>query len=108
MLDKNLAVSLNFFFDISQSFKCLSILSHNITIDFLLFELMSRFLIDELSSLLSAFFIVDALSTFLCRGVDCIGPMCVLFLFSFFTLSVLLFSDFLEDSVNLESVVNSV
>ena len=63
MLDKNLTVALNFF-DISRSFKCFSILSLNITIDFLLFEMMSPLLIDELSSLLSAFSLVDALSTF--------------------------------------------
>ena len=87
---------------------CFSILSPNITIDFLLFELMSRLLTDELSSLLSAFTLVDALSAFLCNGVDCFRSLCVLFLFSFFTLSVLLFSDFLADSVNLESVINSV
>ena len=93
---------------ISQSFKCLSILSPNITIDSLLSELLSRLLIDKLSSLLSAFSLVDALSALLCNGVDCFGSICVSFLFSFFTLSVLLFSDFLEDSVNLESVVNSV
>ena len=83
-------------------FKCLSILSPNITIDFLLFELMSRLLIDGLSSLLSGFSLGDALLAFLC--IDCFGSTCVLFLFSFFTLSVLLFSDFLEDYVNLESV----
>ena len=34
--------------------------------------------------------------------------MRALFLFSFFTLSMLLFPDFLEDSVYLESVINSV
>ena len=55
MLDKNLAVTLTFF-DIYQPFKCLRILSPNITTNFLLFELMSRLLIDELSSLLLAFF----------------------------------------------------
>ena len=88
MLDKNLAVTLNFFFDISQPFTCLSILSPNITINFWLFELMSQLLIDELSSLLSAFSLVDALSAFFCNGVDCFGSMCVIFLFSFFTLSL--------------------
>ena len=108
MLDKNLAVTLNFFFDISQPFTCLSILSPNITINFWLFELMSQLLIDELSSLLSAFSLVDALSAFLCNGADCFGSMYVLFLLSFFTLSVLLFSNFLDDSVNLESVISSV
>ena len=107
MLDKNLAVALNFF-DISQPFKCFSILSPNVTIDFLLFEFMSRLLIDEISSILSAFHLVDALSAFLCNGVDFFGPMCVIFLFSFFTLSVLLFSDFLKNSVNLESAINSI
>ena len=100
--------SLLTFFYISQPFTCLSILSPNITIDFLLFELMSLLLINELSSLLSAFSLVDALSAFLCNGVDYFGSMYVLFLFSFFTFSVLLFSDFLEGSVNLESVINSV
>ena len=88
MLDKNLAVTLNFFFDISQPFTCLSILSPNITINFWLFELMSQLLIDELSSLLSAFSLVDALSAFFCNGVDCFRSMCVIFLFSFFTLSL--------------------
>ena len=100
--------SLLTFFDISQPFKCLSILSPNITIDFLLFESMSRLLIDELSSLFSAFSLVDGLSAFLCNGVDCFGSMYVIFLFSFFTLSVLLFLVFLEVSVDLESVINSV
>ena len=100
--------SLLTFFDISQPFKCFSILSPNITIDFLLFELMSQLLIGELSSLLSAFSLVDALPAFLCYCVDCFGSMCVMFLFSFFTLSVLLFLDLLEDSINLESVINSI
>ena len=91
-------------------FKCLSMLSPNITIDLLLFELMSQLLINELSSLLSAFSLEDALSAFLCNGVDCFEPLCVIFLLPFFTLSlsVLLFLDILEDSVNLESVVDSV
>ena len=47
--------SLLTFSDISQPFKRFSILSPNITIDFLLFELMSQLLIDELFSLLPAF-----------------------------------------------------
>ena len=88
------------------AYKCVSILSPNINIDFLLFELMSCLLIDELSSLLSALSLVDALSAFLCNSVDCFRSVCVLFLFSFFTLSVSLFSDFSEDSVNLESAIN--
>ena len=87
--------SLLTFFDISQSFKCLSILSSNITIDFLLFELMSRLLIDELSLLLPAFSLTDALSALLCNGADCFGSICVIFLFSFFIFSVLLFLVFL-------------
>ena len=70
----------------TMPFKYLSILSPNINMNFLLFELMSWLLIDELSSLLSAFSLVDALSAFLCNGVDCFRSMCVLFLFSFFTL----------------------
>ena len=107
ILDKNLAVALKFF-DISQPFKCLSILSPNITINFSLFELISRLLIDELSSLLSTFSLAHALLEFLCNGVDCFGSMCAIFLFTFFTLSVLLFLSFLEDSVNLESAINSV
>ena len=90
------------------AYKCVSILSPNINIDFLLFELMSCLLIDELSSLLSALSLVDALSAFLCNSVDCFRSVCVLFLFSFFTLSVSLFSDFSEDSVNLESAINWV
>ena len=70
----------------TMPFKYLSILSPNININFLLFELISRLLIDELSSLLLAFSFVDALSACLCNGVDCFRSMCVLFLFSFFTL----------------------
>ena len=62
------------FFDISQPFKCLSILSPSVTINFLLSELMSRLLIDELSSLLSTFLLVDALSPFL-LNVDCFGSI---------------------------------
>ena len=62
------------FFDISQPFKCLSILSPSVTINFLLFELMSRLLIDELSSLLSTLLLVDALSPFL-LNVDCFGSI---------------------------------
>ena len=69
------------------------------------------FSVTELFELiLSAFSLVDALPAFLCNGVDFFGPMCVIFLFPFFThslslslsLSVLLFSDILEDSVNLD------
>ena len=63
MLDKNLAVTLNVI-DISQPFECLSILLPNNTINFLLFKLMSRLLIDELSSLLSAFSLLDGFSAF--------------------------------------------
>ena len=69
---------------------------------------MSRLLIDELSSLLSTFSSAHALPEFLCNGVYCFGSMCATFLFTLFTLSVLLFLNFLEDSVNLESVINSV
>ena len=118
MLDKNLAVTINFFWYFPAmyaykcvsmyAYKCVSILSPNINIDFLLFELMSCLLIDELSSLLSALSLVDALSAFLCNSVDCFRSVCVLFLFSFFTLYVSLFSDFSEDSVNLESAINWV
>ena len=70
----------------TMPFKYFSILSPNININFLLFELMSWLLIDELSSLLLAFSLVDTLSACLCIGVDCFRSMCVLFLFSFFTL----------------------
>ena len=83
-------------------FKCLSTPSPNIAIDFLLFELMSGLLIDGLSSLLSVFSLVDALSAFLCSGVDCFGSMCVIILLSFSTLFAL------EDSFHLASVNNSV
>ena len=93
MLQKILQ-SLLTFSDISQPFKRFSILSPNITIDFLLFELMSQLLIDELFSLLPAFSLVDALPAFLCNGVDFLGPMCVIFLLSLFTLSITLFRFF--------------
>ena len=76
------------FFDISQPFKCLSILSPNISINFWVFESMEQLLIDELSSLLSVFSLVDAFSAFFCNGIDCFGSMCVIFLFSFFTVSL--------------------
>ena len=100
--------SLLTFFDVSQPFKCLSILSPNITMDFLLSKLKSRLLVDELSLLLSAFSLVDVLSEILCNRIDCFGLMYVIFLFSFCTLSVLLFLVLLEDFVDLQSAINSL
>ena len=69
------------FLDIFQRFNCLSILSPNITMDFLLFELMSWLLVDELSSLLPAFFLADEVPALLCNGVGCSGSMYVKFCF---------------------------
>ena len=76
---------------------------------------MSRLLVNELSSLLSAFSFVYALSAYLRSDVDCFGSMYIMFLFSFCTLFVLLFLVLLEvsvvlleDSLDLESAIHSV
>ena len=95
------------FFDISQPFKCLSIPLPNITMDFLLFKLMSRLLIDHLSSILSAF-LLDVLNPFLHDDADCFKLKCVVFLFSFCILFVLPFSVGLENFSDFESVITSV
>lgn len=103
MLNKNFAVTLNFFL----TFQCLSMLSPIITTDLLLFELMSQLLIDELPSIFSAVSFADALSA-LCNSVDCLGSMCSVFWFLFCTLFVLPFLVSLEDSANFESAITSV
>ena len=76
--------------------------------DFLLFEFMSRLLIDELFSILSAYSFVNTLSEFLRNGVDSFELMCVAFLFSFRNFSVLPFLVCLEDSADFESVISSL
>ena len=73
--------SLLTFLDIFQRFNYLRVLLLDITMDFLLFVLMSWLLVDELSSLLSTFFLADVVSALLCNGVGCFGSMCVKFCF---------------------------
>ena len=76
--------------------------------DFLLLEFMSRLLIDESSSALSAFSFAHVLSALFCNGVDRFELMRVIFFFSLCTFSVLPFLVCLEHSAYFESLITSL